>query len=39
LRRDDLKAAGSVRLDPDHPVRDAKSLKLSQNATLVLYCA
>ncbi len=39
LRKDDLKAAGSVRIDPDHPVRDAKSLKLSQNATLVLYCA
>jgi NhaP-type Na+/H+ or K+/H+ antiporter len=39
LRRDDVKAAGSVRIDPDHPVRDAKLLKLSQNATLVLYCA
>lgn len=39
LRRDDLKAAGAVRIDPDHPVRDAKALRLSQNATLVLYCA
>ena len=39
LRRDDLKAAGAIRIDPDHPVRDAKALKLSQNATLVLYCA
>jgi NhaP-type Na+/H+ or K+/H+ antiporter len=39
LRSDDLKAAGSVRIDPDHPVRDAKALRLSQNATLVLYCA
>ena len=39
LRRDDIKAAGAIRIDPDHPVRDAKALKLSQNATLVLYCA
>ncbi|HUQ21136.1 MAG TPA: cation:proton antiporter [Gemmatimonadaceae bacterium] len=39
FRKDELKASGSVRLDPDHVVRDAKSLKLSQNATLVLYCA
>ncbi len=39
LRRDDIKAAGAVRIDPDHPVRDVKLLRLSQNATLVLYCA
>ena len=39
LRRDEIKAAGAIRIDPDHPVRDAKALKLSQNATLVLYCA
>ena len=39
LRRDDLKAAGAIRIDPDHAVRDAKALRLSQNATLVLYCA
>jgi NhaP-type Na+/H+ or K+/H+ antiporter len=39
LRRDDIKATGAIRIDPDHPVRDAKTLKLSQNATLVLYCA
>jgi NhaP-type Na+/H+ or K+/H+ antiporter len=39
LRRDDITGTGAVRIDPDHPVRDAKALKLSQNATLVLYCA
>ncbi len=39
LRKDDLKAAGAVRIDPDHPVRDGKALRLPTNATLVLYCA
>jgi NhaP-type Na+/H+ or K+/H+ antiporter len=39
LRKDEIEAAGSVRLDPDHPVRDATSRRLSQRATLVVYCA
>jgi NhaP-type Na+/H+ or K+/H+ antiporter len=39
LRADTIKAAGSVRLDPDHPVRDAVAQRLSQHATLVVYCA
>lgn len=32
-------AAGSVRIDPHHPVRDATAMRLSQRATLVVYCA
>jgi NhaP-type Na+/H+ or K+/H+ antiporter len=39
FRKDDIKAAGSVRLNPDHPVQDATARRLSQRATLVLYCA
>ena len=39
FRQDDLKAVGSVRLNPDHPVQDAKALRLSQRATLVVFCA
>ena len=35
----DLTAAGSTRLDPDDPVRDARAQRLSQRATLVVYCA
>ena len=34
-----IKAAGSVRLHPDDPVRDATVNRLSQRATLVVYCA
>jgi hypothetical protein len=36
---DDLQAAGAVRLPPEDPVRAASELRLSQHATLVLYCA
>jgi len=34
-----LKAVGSVRLNPDDPVRDAVQQRLSKHATLVVYCA
>ncbi len=34
-----LAAAGSVRINPDDPVRDATEKRLSQRATLVVYCA
>lgn len=36
---DQLIAAGAVRVDPDDPVRDATARRLSQHATLVIYCA
>ncbi len=36
---DDIQAAGAVRLPPDDPVRSAHELRLSQHATLVVYCA
>ena len=36
---DPLTAAGAVRLRPDDPVRDAMEQRLSQRATLVVYCA
>jgi NhaP-type Na+/H+ or K+/H+ antiporter len=36
---DPLAAVGAVRLRPDDPVRDATELRLSQRATLVVYCA
>jgi sodium/hydrogen antiporter len=36
---DSLTAAGAVRLRPDDPVRDATEKRLSQRATLVVYCA
>ncbi len=35
----DIQAAGSVRIHPDDPVRDATEKRLSQRATLVVYCA
>ena len=35
----DTQAAGSVRIHPDDPVRDATETRLSQRATLVVYCA
>ncbi|MEO8193692.1 MAG: cation:proton antiporter [Gemmatimonadales bacterium] len=38
-RNSTTQAAGSVRLDPHDPVRDATALRLSQRATLVVYCA
>ncbi|HZJ00960.1 MAG TPA: cation:proton antiporter [Gemmatimonadaceae bacterium] len=38
-RNSETQAAGSVRVDPHQPVQDAKALKLSQQATLVVYCA
>ena len=37
--KSDVQAAGSVRLHPDNPVRDATEKRLSQRATLVVYCA
>ncbi len=36
---DPLQATGAVRLNPDDPVRDATEKRLSQRATLVVYCA
>jgi NhaP-type Na+/H+ and K+/H+ antiporter len=36
---DPLEAVGAVRLNPDDPVRDATQKRLSQRATLVVYCA
>ena len=36
---DPLQAAGAVRIRPDDPVRDATERRLSQRATLVVYCA
>jgi len=36
---DSITAAGAIRLDPDDPVRDATQQRLSQRATLVVYCA
>jgi hypothetical protein len=38
-RNSDTQAAGSIRIDPHDPVPDAKALRLSQRATLVVYCA
>ncbi|HJR43153.1 MAG TPA: cation:proton antiporter [Gemmatimonadaceae bacterium] len=35
----DLQASGSVRLQPDDPVRSALEQRLSRQATLVVYCA
>jgi sodium/hydrogen antiporter len=36
---DPLAAVGAVRINPDDPVRDATEKRLSQRATLVVYCA
>jgi sodium/hydrogen antiporter len=36
---DALTATGAVRINPDDPVRDATEKRLSQRATLVVYCA
>ena len=38
-RNSETQAAGSIRVDPHDPVRDATALRLSQRATLVVYCA
>jgi NhaP-type Na+/H+ or K+/H+ antiporter len=38
-RDDDLQATGAIRLPPDDAVRLARERRLSQHATLVLYCA
>ncbi len=38
-RDDDLQAVGAIRLPPDDAVRLAREMRLSQHATLVLYCA
>lgn len=38
-RTSDIEAAGAIRIDPERPVRDATALRLSQRATLVVYCA
>lgn len=38
-REDDLQATGAIRLPPDDAVRLAREMRLSQHATLVLYCA
>ena len=34
-----LDAVGAIRLDPEDPVRDATEQRLSQRATLVVFCA
>lgn len=39
LRADPADVAGAVRVPPDDPVRGATELRLSQHATLVVYCA
>ncbi len=36
---DPLEAVGAVRINPEDPVRDATEKRLSQRATLVIYCA
>jgi NhaP-type Na+/H+ or K+/H+ antiporter len=36
---DPLTAAGSVRLQPEDPVRDAREQQLAKHANLVVYCA
>jgi hypothetical protein len=38
-RADDIQAKGAVRVDPSDPVRSAQALRLSQQGTLVIYCA
>jgi NhaP-type Na+/H+ or K+/H+ antiporter len=39
LRNSHTQAATAIRLHPEDPVRDAVALRLSQRATLVVYCA
>jgi len=38
-RNSETQAAGSIRVHPHEPVQDARALRLSQRATLVVYCA
>jgi NhaP-type Na+/H+ or K+/H+ antiporter len=38
-RTDPRHVAGAIRLPPDDPVREATEQRLSQHATLVVYCA
>ncbi|MGZ8492671.1 MAG: cation:proton antiporter [Gemmatirosa sp.] len=38
-RASEAQAAGAVRVRPEDPVRDATERRLSQRATLVVYCA
>jgi sodium/hydrogen antiporter len=38
-RNSEVQVAGSIRIDPHEPVRDATAMRLSQRATLVVYCA
>jgi NhaP-type Na+/H+ or K+/H+ antiporter len=38
-RTDPVEAVGSVRLQPEDPVRDATAQRLSKRANLVVYCA
>ena len=38
-RDDGLRARGAMRVPPDDAVRSARGLRLSQHATLVVYCA
>jgi sodium/hydrogen antiporter len=38
-RNSDTQIAGSIRVHPHDPVPDATALRLSQRATLVVYCA
>jgi sodium/hydrogen antiporter len=38
-RDDELEASGAIRMPPDDAVRVAREKRLSQHATLVLYCA
>jgi NhaP-type Na+/H+ or K+/H+ antiporter len=38
-RADTLQAKGAVRIDPTDSVRSAQARRLSQHATLVIYCA
>jgi NhaP-type Na+/H+ or K+/H+ antiporter len=38
-RTSSTQVKGSIRVDPHHPVRDATAQRLSQRATLMVYCA
>jgi hypothetical protein len=38
-RADEMQAQGAVRIDPTDPVRSAQAQRLSQQGTLVIYCA
>ena len=38
-RLDDIEAAGAIRIHPEDPLTGVKERRLSQHATLVVYCA